>query len=63
MNWFQNLNQLDQDNVVQFLSQSIHHYGHKMNENVVIDMKQEFGMSALQTQQLYEVFGKSNYLY
>ena len=53
MNWFQNLDQHDKDNVVQLLSQSIQHYG-KVNEDVVKDMQQKFGIIPLQTQQLYE---------
>ena len=53
MNWFQNLEQDDKDVVVQLLSQSIQHYGN-MNEDVVKDMEQKFGINPQQTHRLYK---------
>jgi len=53
MDWFQNLDQCDKDNVVQLLSQSIQHYG-EINESVIKDMEEKFGIIPSQTQQLYE---------
>ena len=54
MKWFHNLDQLDQDKILQLLCQSIQHYGNEMNENVLKDMKQKFGLNGPQTWQLYE---------
>ena len=53
IDWFHNLDLPDQDNIAQFLSYSIHHYG-KMNKDVEKDMEHKFGITSSQTQQLYE---------
>jgi len=54
MNWFHDLDQGDKDNLLQLLSQSIQHYGGNINEDVVKDMEQKFGIHPSKTQQLYE---------
>jgi len=54
MDWFHNLDQDDKDDVLKLLSQSIQHYGGNINEDVVKDMEQKFGIHPSQTQQLYE---------
>jgi hypothetical protein len=61
--WFLNLDQDDKDKVVQLLSQAIQHYGH-INEDVVKDMEQKFGINPSQTGQLYEyLYSGNEYLY
>jgi len=53
MDWYDDLDQRDKDNAVEFLPQSIKHYN-GFNQDVLMDMEKKFGITPAQTQQLYE---------
>ena len=53
MDWFDNLDQRDKDNVTQLLSQGIQHYN-GLHQDLLMDIQTKFGIIPAQTQQLYE---------
>jgi len=53
MNWFHDLDQVDKDNAVELLTQGIQHHN-GLNQDILMDMETKFGITPVQTQQLYK---------